>query len=82
MNDLGTLLMKQETTRRWRAEHENAGARLDLAGWDERMAQLISQHNPVASMGLDRERLRLLLDYIRHGDMQRLDRELVSLRQS
>lgn len=79
MNDLAVLHMKQVETVRCRAESENSNARLQLALVEERCAYLISQYEPVAALGLDRERLRLVLDYIRHGDLRRLDRELRKL---
>lgn len=74
--DLVHLFNAEDRTRRWRAEHENAAARLELAQRDENAARLLSQHEPVASAGVDREKLRLLLAYLRHGDMKRLEREL------
>lgn len=81
-NDLCTLFARQESTRRRKAEWENASARMELAQQDERMAYLLSQREPVAALGLDRERLRLALSYIKHGDLSRLDREFLALRQS
>jgi hypothetical protein len=80
LNDLTNLFSAKDKVARWRAEWENAGARMDLAQHDERCAELLSQHEPVASLGLDRQRLRLVLNYIRHGDLKRLDREFEELR--
>lgn len=77
MSDLSELFSEQEKVARWRAESENANARLQLA---RMCARLISQHEPVAALGLDRERLRLALNYIRHGDLKRFDREFDELR--
>lgn len=76
MSDLMTLLNKQNETIRWKAEVENATARLELARIRERCAYLISQHEPVNSLGLDRERLRLALRYLEHGNLARLENEL------
>lgn len=66
----------QAETRRWKAEHENASARLELARIKERIAELRSQHEPVHAAGLDREKLSALLGYLVHGDMSRLIRTL------
>lgn len=82
MNDLRNLFQTQDVVRRWQAESENAAARLELAQHSERMAHLLSQHEPVASLGLDRERLRLVLQFINHGDLARLDRDFLQLRQA
>ena len=82
MSDLAALFHAEEKTRRWTAEWENASARMELAQHNERMARLISQHEPVASLGLDRERLRHVLGYIKHGDLARLDRDFLALRQA
>lgn len=48
MSDLQTYFQRQEVTRRWRAEVENATARLELALVKERLAECHSQHQPVA----------------------------------
>ena len=80
MSDLAALFSEQERVSRWKAESENAGARLQIARMNEHCAHLISQHEPVASLGLDRERLRIALNYVRHGDLARLGREFEELR--
>jgi len=80
MSDLSVLFSEQDKVARWMAESENASARLQIARMNEHCARLISQHEPVASLGIDRERLRLVLNYVRHGDLARLDREFEELR--
>lgn len=80
MSDLAALFHCQDVTKRWRAESENASARMELAQHNERMAYLLSQQEPVESLGLDRERLRLALSYVKHGDLDRLQRGLLELR--
>lgn len=62
--------------KRWRAENENASARLELARMKEAIALLLAQHEPVASLGIRRDALRVLLDYVRHHDTHRLAREV------
>lgn len=76
MSDLMILFHAEDKTRRWRVEVENATARLELAKIHENCAYLISQHEPVASLGLDREKLRHVLNFIHHGDLERLLREV------
>lgn len=75
-NDLARLFSAQAEVRRWTAERENATARLELARDGEAMAHLISQHEPLASLNVDRDALRLLLAYVKHHDMSRLLREM------
>lgn len=76
MNDLSVLFLAEEKSRRWMAERENASARYQLAKIAERCAYLLSQHEPVASMDLDREKLRIVFSYLNHGDLHRLSREV------
>lgn len=78
MSDLLKLFAAQERVRRWTAERENAEARLTLARTDEARAYLLSQHEPVASMGIDREALRTLLAFTAHHDKARLAREAIA----
>lgn len=75
-HDLQALFSAQEEVRRWRAESENASARLQLATAKEARATLLSQHEPVASLGMDREALRILLSFTVHGDNKRMHREV------
>ena len=75
-SDLGHLFDSQSDVRRWVAERENASARLDLARTCEARAYLLSQHEPVASLGINRNVLRILLSYTAHHDRARLHREL------
>jgi len=79
MSNFGTLMLMREKSGRAWAEAEGARARYDLAKINERCAYLISQHDPVAQMGLDRDKLRLVLAYLRHGELPRLIRELDAL---
>lgn len=75
MSDLLDLFRANEVTERWKAELENASARLELARIRERSAFLISQHEPVFSLSINREKLRLILAYLQHGSVDRLLRE-------
>jgi len=81
MNDLAELFKAQDVALRWKAERENATARLELAKIKEHCAFLISQHDPVASLGIDREKLRIVLKYIMHGDLSRLNRDYDEIKQ-
>lgn len=48
-------MLAQEETGRRRAEREAASARLELAKIKERLAEIESQHNPLAERSRDRE---------------------------
>lgn len=76
MNDLADLFAAQAEVRRWKAERENADARLELARTSEARAYLLSQYEPVASLGVDREVLRKLLAFTAHHDKARLQRDI------
>ena len=73
--DLTKIYQSRIECARWAAERENATARLSLARAREARAILLSQHEPVNSLGIDREKLRLLLDYTAHHEFARLERE-------
>ncbi|NNM52101.1 MAG: hypothetical protein HKM02_07735 [Pseudomonadales bacterium] len=79
MTNLSKLFDADEKVRRWTAEHENTAARLELAIMHRNMNYLISQHEPVATLGLDRNMLEIALQFINHGDLGRLDRDLAKL---
>ena len=70
---------RNDTVRRWMTEYENASARIELARTRECCALLLSQHAPVYSLGVDRARLKVLLDFVRHHDPARLRRECEAL---
>lgn len=72
MSDLSDLFAAQDKTRRWRAERENASARYELALIEERCAMLISQYEPINSIGIDREKLRLVFRFLRNGNVNTL----------
>lgn len=75
-NDLGALFSAQADVARWRAERDSATAHLELAQTKEARAYLISQHEPIASLGVDRDVLRALLEFTAHHDKARLHRDL------
>jgi hypothetical protein len=77
--DLSNFFHAQDETARWRAESERASARLDIARMKQSMALLISQFEPLESIGLDRDKLRVIFSYIGHGDLGRLARDIQTL---
>ena len=79
MNEFGMYPSNNEAARRWMAERENAEARLELARTRECCRLLVSQYDPVFSLGIDRERLKVLLDFVQHHDPARLRRECEAL---
>lgn len=74
-NNLENLFRAEASIRRWTAERELASAKLELARQERARAYLISQYDPVEALGVDRRRLRVLLDFVAHGDDGRLLRE-------
>ena len=71
MSDLNTLFYREEEARRWHAESENASARLELAQIRKRMAFLISQHEPLHGLNLDREAVRKVFTFLERGTFDR-----------
>ena len=79
MSDFNRLMIDEEAVRRWRAENENSSARLEIASARRNCALLLSQHDPVAKLGIDREKLRAVLAYVWHGDVGRMERDFAKL---
>ena len=69
-----------DTVRRWIAERENANAQIELARMKECCNLLLSQNEPVESLGVDRNALKVLLDFVRHHDLDRLRRDAEKVR--
>ena len=76
MNLFGMHPNNIEEVRRWEAERENANARLDLARTRECCKLLVSQYDPVHSLGMDRDALKILLSFVTHHSPDRLRREV------
>ena len=76
MNPFGMYPNNTEEVRRWEAERENANARLALARTKECCRLLVSQYDPVYSLGMDRDALKILLSFVTHHDPARLRREV------
>lgn len=75
MNEFGMYPSNTDAAKRWMAERENADAQLQLARIRECCKLLVSQYDPVFSLGIDREYLKVLLDFVLHHDTARLRRE-------
>lgn len=78
MSDLTSLYQAEDEIKRWTAERENAVARLELAQIKRNAAYLISQHQPVAQSGINREMLRCFLSFLAHGNLTRLESSIQS----
>ena len=79
MNEFGMYPSNTDAVRRWMAEHENATARLELERTQECCHLLVSQYDPVSSLGIDRDALKVLLSFVQHHDPSRLRRECETL---
>ena len=75
-NDLQNLFQQDTEVKAARAESEASSRGLELAMIHRNCAHLLSQHEPVNSLGVDREALRILLSFVKHGDQNRLDRDV------
>jgi hypothetical protein len=67
VHDLSKAHKQRDELTRWIAERENATARCELARMKERLWLVLSQHEPVNSLGLNREALRKVLEHILNG---------------
>lgn len=79
MNEFGMYPSNDVSVQRWNAERENATARMELERIRACCQLIISQHDPVASLGLDRDRLAVVLNFVRHGDTARLRRDCAAI---
>lgn len=71
MSDFKRLMHADTEVQRRRAECEAADAKLEIARMLRNIAFLLSQHEPVATLGLDREALSRALAFVQHGDVER-----------
>lgn len=71
MSDFQQLMHADTKVKHRKAECEAADAKLEIARMLRNIAFLLSQHEPVATLGLDREALRRALDFVQHGDVER-----------
>lgn len=69
-NDFGTYLHACTDTKLARAESEAASVRVELRLMRERCAELMSQHEPLAGLGVDRELVRQVLHYVQCGRLK------------
>ena len=67
VQDFSRYMSAKETTARYRAQREAASAGLDLAQMRERCAEVISQHEPLNTLGLNRDAVRRLVLFIQCG---------------
>lgn len=68
--DFASYLQRQTETKLARAEHEASSVRIELRLMRERCAELMSQHEPVNGLGLDRELVRQVLHYVQCGRLK------------
>lgn len=79
MNGFGMYPHNDGEVKRWAAERENAEANRQLALTRACCRLLLSQHDPVKSLGIDRDQLKVVLDFVMHHDPERLRRECEAL---
>ena len=81
-HDFNNFMRAEDEVLRWRAERENASARLELANMRRNMAMLISQHEPLCDLRIDRDQLRELFKFVCHNDKKRLEREVKKIKEN
>lgn len=69
-NDFGSYMHRQTETKLAQAEYNAASIRIELRLIHERCAELISQHEPLASLGVNRELVRQVLHYVQCGRLK------------
>lgn len=69
-NDLPRAWQARERSVLWSAMMSTAEANRELARIEERLWLILAQHEPVNTLGLDREKLRTVLDYILIGRIE------------
>lgn len=69
-SDFANYLAKQTETREAKVGLDYASTRLDLARMRERCAELMSQHEPLNGLGIDREAVRQVLHYVQCGRLK------------
>lgn len=79
MNEFGMYPSNTDAARHWTAARDNASSQLELARVRECCRLLVSQYDPVASLGIDRDALKVLLSFVQHHDTARLRRECETL---
>ena len=80
MSDLELLFKAMREVDKWMAERNYASSQLDLAMMRKNMRELISQHEPLHSVDIDRDKLRAVFSYLEHGNATRLENEVRNLR--
>ena len=70
LRDFPAYMTAQTETKLARAEANAASTNVELRLMRERCAELMSQHEPVAGLGLDRELVRQVLHYVQCGRLK------------
>lgn len=76
MSALNLLFNAEDKVDRWSAEFNYASTKLNLARMNKNMAYLISQYEPINSLGIDRDIIQIIFSYITHGNIKRLERDI------
>lgn len=76
MNDFNRWQSSKTQAEVHRASWEYHGAARDAESMRSRVYELLSQFQPLAAIGINRELLRPVLYYIIHGDKARMEREM------
>lgn len=69
-NDFANYMHRQTETKLARAESNAASVTVELRLMRERCAELMSQSEPLAGLGVDRELVRQVLQYVQCGRLK------------
>lgn len=72
MSDFDNYLRAKARTELHQVDFRRARAELRIAQIEEHVAMLLGQAEPANSLGIDREALRAILEFVSRGDKTRL----------
>lgn len=67
MSDFAAYMRAKTVTAEKRARYDHAAAALELAIMKERCAEILSQHEPLNTLGIDRDAAAKLIQFIHRG---------------
>lgn len=68
--DFSNYMAAQAATAKARAEYNKASSQVDYLQMRERCAELLSQHQPLAGLDIDREKVRKVLHFVQCGRLE------------
>lgn len=69
-DDFSNYMSAQAATAKARIEYNRASSQIDYLQMRERCAELLSQHQPLAGLEIDREKVRKVLSFVQCGRLE------------